>query len=71
VSVVGFDDFRLISEALDPGLTTVALPYREIGELAARQALGTTREAGVVRVPCRAVVRGTVTKPAGGQGSKR
>jgi LacI family transcriptional regulator len=71
VSVVGFDDFRLISEALDPGLTTVALPYREIGELAARQALGATQDTGLLRVPCRAVMRGTVTKPARGQGSKR
>jgi LacI family transcriptional regulator len=65
VSVVGFDDFRLISEALDPGLTTVALPYREIGELAARRALGEAQNAGIVRVPCRAVMRGTVTRPAG------
>jgi LacI family transcriptional regulator len=69
VSVVGFDDFRLISEALDPGLTTVALPYREIGELAARQALGPTQDPALVRVPCRAVMRGTVTRPAHGQGS--
>jgi len=64
VSVVGFDDFRLISEALDPGLTTVALPYREIGELAARQAFGERQEPGILRVPCRAVMRGTVTAPA-------
>jgi LacI family transcriptional regulator len=63
VSVVGFDDFRLISEALDPGLTTVALPYREIGELAARQAFGATQDAGVIRVPCRPVMRGTVAPP--------
>ncbi len=64
VSVVGFDDFRLISEALDPGLTTVSLPYREIGELAARRALGdidaTPR---TLLVPCRAVMRGTVAAP--------
>ncbi|MBD8529350.1 MULTISPECIES: LacI family DNA-binding transcriptional regulator [unclassified Massilia] len=64
VSVVGFDDFRLISEALDPGLTTVGLPYREIGELAARQALGGAQQPGVLRVPCRAIMRGTVMGPA-------
>lgn len=64
VTVVGFDDFRLISEALDPGLTTVALPYREIGELAARQALsGDTHLPGTLLVPCRAVMRGTVAPP--------
>jgi LacI family transcriptional regulator len=64
VSVVGFDDFRLISEALHPGLTTVSLPYREIGEMSARYALdGGAREAVTVRVPCRPVQRGTVAAP--------
>ena len=67
VSVVGFDDFRLISEALDPGLTTVALPYREMGELAARQAIGADAGAGTVRVHCVAVERGTVARPAKGK----
>lgn len=65
VSVVGFDDFRLISEALDPALTTVALPYREIGALAARRAFSTEPVApDTVRVPCRPVERGTVARPA-------
>jgi LacI family transcriptional regulator len=71
VSVVGFDDFRLISEALDPALTTVALPYREIGELAARQALsGEAQAPATLRVPCRAVVRGTVAPPRPQAGGK-
>lgn len=65
VSVVGFDDFRLISEALDPGLTTVALPYREIGELSGRYVLEQGAEAATtVRVPCLPVLRGTVGAPA-------
>jgi len=34
LSVVGFDDQLLISEALRPGLTTVALPHLEMGRLA-------------------------------------
>lgn len=64
VSVVGFDDFRIISEALYPGLTTVALPYREIGEIAARRALGGDEApAATERVPCRPVIRGTVAPP--------
>ncbi|MBW8898992.1 MAG: LacI family DNA-binding transcriptional regulator [Massilia sp.] len=64
VSIVGFDDFRLISEALDPGLTTVALPYREIGELSGRYALGEQPEKPTtVRVPCLPVMRGTVAAP--------
>lgn len=34
ISVMGFDDLRLISETLRPQLTTVALPYFEIGRKA-------------------------------------
>ena len=65
VSVVGFDDFRLISEALEPALTTVALPYREMGALAARRAFGSEPVAPeTVRVPCLPVERGTVARPA-------
>lgn len=67
VSVVGFDDFRLISEALDPGLTTVALPYREMGEQAARHAFAGDASAGTMLLPCRPVERGTVTRPPKGQ----
>jgi LacI family transcriptional regulator len=64
VSVVGFDDFRLISEALDPGLTTVSLPYREIGELSGRYALEQGGQpATTIRVPCLPVIRGTVGAP--------
>lgn len=64
VSIVGFDDFRLISEALDPGLTTVALPYRQIGELSARSALAQAPEPAVtIHVPCLPVMRGTVGAP--------
>ncbi|MEU1972557.1 LacI family DNA-binding transcriptional regulator [Microbacterium sp. NPDC019599] len=31
VSVVGIDDLRPVADALDPGLTTVALPHAEMG----------------------------------------
>ncbi len=34
LSVIGFDDQKIISENLRPSLTTVALPYFEIGRLA-------------------------------------
>jgi LacI family transcriptional regulator len=68
VSVVGFDDFRIISEALDPALTTVGLPYREIGELAARHALaGEDASASTIRMPCRPIMRGTVAPPLKGR----
>jgi LacI family transcriptional regulator len=35
LSVVGFDDYRLFSEGLRPALTTVALSYRRMGQIAA------------------------------------
>ncbi|HEX8602410.1 MAG TPA: LacI family DNA-binding transcriptional regulator [Pseudoduganella sp.] len=71
VSIVGFDDFRLISEALDPGLTTVALPYREIGELSGRYVLEPSGDApATVRVPCVPVMRGTVAAPAAAKGTR-
>ena len=34
ISVVGFDDHRLFSEGLRPALTTVALPYVQMGNVA-------------------------------------
>ena len=39
VAVVGFDDFRMISDNVVPQLTTVALPYYEIGFKAADRLL--------------------------------
>ncbi len=35
ISVVGFDDYRLFSEGMRPGLTTVALSYQRMGRIAA------------------------------------
>ncbi len=34
ISIIGFDDLKLISESLHPQLTTVALPYFDIGRKA-------------------------------------
>ena len=67
VSVVGFDDFRLSAEALYLCLTTVSLPYREIGALSARYALDGVPEALIVRVPCLPAQRGTVAPLAVGR----
>jgi LacI family transcriptional regulator len=41
LSIMGFDDLKVISETLRPSLTTVALPYYEIG----RQSVELMREA--------------------------
>jgi LacI family transcriptional regulator len=40
ISVAGYDDYRVISETLFPQLTTMELPYRRMGEMAARLLLG-------------------------------
>lgn len=62
VSVVGYDDHRVFSEGLRPGLTTVALPYGRSGRLAAGFLLEEDEQPGapvVVRVACPLVVRGS------------
>lgn len=40
ISVAGFDDYRAISTMLVPPLSTVDLPYRQMGQQAARQLIG-------------------------------
>jgi LacI family transcriptional regulator len=37
ISVIGFDNYTMISELLEPGLTTVELPYTEIGKRGAKK----------------------------------
>ena len=50
VSIVGYDDYRLISENLVPKLTTVSLPYFEMGQEAARLALSHDLKPGVKKI---------------------
>lgn len=61
LSLIGFDDLKLISESVYPKLTTVALPYFEIGRLAV-EALYLARDRDdttghCLRVPCPLVER--------------
>lgn len=56
LSVVGFDDHRLFSEGLRPGLTTVALPYVTMGRLAVEVLLGIV-STNLSLVECRFVLR--------------
>lgn len=65
VSVAGFDDIWLASE-LDPGLTTIRTPQREMGRLAGRHLLSVL--AGEEVIPPRPldvelIVRGTTAPP--------
>lgn len=43
ISVAGYDDYKLISETLHPPLTTAVLPYKAMGERAARMLLARLR----------------------------
>jgi LacI family transcriptional regulator len=61
LSVIGFDDLKLISETLRPQLTTVALPYFEIGQKAVELSIS-AREQGEnfaprILIPCPLVER--------------
>lgn len=61
LAVIGFDDFRLISTRVVPSLTTVALPYYEIGMRAAERLMkiisGEPDTAGTERIACPVVER--------------
>jgi LacI family transcriptional regulator len=61
LSIIGFDDLRLISETLYPKLTTVALPYFEIGRKAVELSISSRQQeegwAPRILVPCPLVER--------------
>jgi LacI family transcriptional regulator len=61
LSIMGFDDLRLISETLYPKLTTVALPYFEIGRKAVELSMSSREHdedwAPRILVPCPLVER--------------
>lgn len=61
LAVIGFDDFHMISAQVVPALTTVALPYYQIGLRAADRLLailaGDLSEGGIERLPCPLVER--------------
>jgi LacI family transcriptional regulator len=68
LSIVGFDDQEYIASELDPPLTTVRLPHREMGRLAVHMLLDDQdddQRAGgdVVKVPCQLIRRDSVAPP--------
>lgn len=64
VSIVGYDDYRIISTNLVPTLTTVLLPYYEMGRAAARMALEGETDPVVKKIAGGLVVRNS-TLPLG------
>ncbi|RFC00702.1 hypothetical protein B5K08_02245 [Rhizobium leguminosarum bv. trifolii] len=67
VSIIGFDDFQVITTGITPALTTMALPYRGMGALAVRMLLdiiaGRPPEKMHVEYSCELVVRNSVSPP--------
>ncbi|MBM7503535.1 LacI family transcriptional regulator [Agromyces aurantiacus] len=68
LSVIGVDDLDLVAAALDPGLTTVALPHREMGRWGMATLLGliedrTAPAADPVLLECELIERGSVGSP--------
>ena len=66
--MVGYDDEQFLAAEVPPGLTTIALPHREMGrrataDLLARIAGEERPYGGTERLPCVPVVRGTVAPP--------
>ena len=68
VSIVGFDDEPAISQGLRPGLTSVVLPHRAVGQWAVDRLVDRIDSPGLapcqVLLPGHVVVRGSVAPPA-------
>lgn len=69
LSIAGFDNQEYVAEALDPGLTSVQLPHREMGAWAVRRAVGRLDGSldGAPRegflMPCPPIVRDSIGPP--------
>ncbi len=67
-SVIGVDDLEIVAAALEPGLTTIALPHREMGRWGMTTLLdrieGTATDApSTLLLACALVERGSVAPP--------
>ena len=67
ISLAGFDDYRMLSQGLIPSLSTVALPYFDMGATGAAMALDGVTPQRVV-MPCPLVLRDS-TAPYRGSAS--
>ncbi|HET7723075.1 MAG TPA: LacI family DNA-binding transcriptional regulator [Propionibacteriaceae bacterium] len=63
VSIVGFDDQPDLADQLHPGLTTVALPHLQMGELGGSLLVNGTEPEGRHLVPCRYIARESLAAP--------
>ena len=65
VSVVGFDDQDLLRDFFHPPLTTVRLPFAEMGDRAAALVLDSDAPAEVHLIHCPVIHRQSVAPPKG------
>jgi LacI family transcriptional regulator len=66
ISICGIDDQEL-AEAMNPGLTTISLPTRDLGRIAAKSVLSAIAGEGIAMqslLPFELVVRGSTAAPA-------
>jgi LacI family transcriptional regulator len=77
LSIVGFDDQEFLASELDPPLTTMRLPHRDMGRLAVEMLLSDAEDAHdgtgeqVTRVSCELIRRDSVAPPPDAGGSAR
>ena len=69
ISVLGFDDHPMLVHATDPPLTSVRLPYLQMGRRAAQMACDAAT-AGAVRERCEVQLRASVAPPPSGRKPK-
>ena len=67
-SIVGVDDLEIVADALEPGLTTIALPHRAMGRWGMTTLLdriegASTDAASPLLLACELVERGSVAPP--------
>ena len=62
VSVVGYDDYRMIATNLVPALTTVALPYFQMGVEAAKMAMSSESQSKVLKISGELIRRQSTAK---------
>ncbi|MBX4871107.1 LacI family DNA-binding transcriptional regulator [Rhizobium bangladeshense] len=65
LSIVGFDDFKVVAEVMRPSLTTVALPYFEMGQAAVAalaSIIANEPVPSVLSVACKLIQRQSVGK---------
>jgi LacI family transcriptional regulator len=63
VAVMGFDNWRILTSASRPPLTSVDMKLEQVGRAAAHALFtaisGGTRRSGIETLPCRVVIRGS------------